>query len=280
MMANLLAKPHLLHPHWKKVQGDFVQQLSLLKERISSNAVHDIRVAAKKLRALLALYTRLRKEPEQVFQLHITVNFFDVLGRYRDTETCLALLQAWEKNSGQRCPALGNFFRQQLKTTRGWANQEIHRYRAKELARMARLLKEEQSLEDGMLSFRMELAGIIHEQLAHIKKHLRKPHLVRKRLKEIYYWIPLLPAPDLTENWHPKDLHAILDCLGNWQDLEILDRRVKHFRKDFLPQPHKEYETLKALLQHLRDEKKKLSAAAIRQLRSWMKKVPVAADVK
>lgn len=269
-MPPLPADTNPLFLHWKKTQKEFVYNLELLQQRIRTDAVHDIRVATKKMRALLALFTRLQQEPEQAYLLQKTIHFFEVLGRYRDTEVCLSQCIAYEKSAGKKIPLLLAFFRQQLKTTRGWANQEIHRYHAKEPARVALLLKEEGSAPGD--TFTLPVENLIRQQLEGIKKHWKQPHLVRKRLKEIYYWIPVLPE-DSVAAWHPKELHAILDDLGNWQDLEILDQRMRHFRKDYLPESFEETGLLKDFQIHIREQKDLLFTASIKKLKTWIKKL-------
>jgi CHAD domain-containing protein len=53
---------NILFLQWKKIQKDFEKNLSLLLLRINTEPVHDIRVATKKLRALLSLYSLLKNE--------------------------------------------------------------------------------------------------------------------------------------------------------------------------------------------------------------------------
>ena len=58
---------NILFLQWKKIQKDFEKNLSLLLLRINTEPVHDIRVATKKLRALLSLYSLLKNEPEDEY---------------------------------------------------------------------------------------------------------------------------------------------------------------------------------------------------------------------
>ncbi len=258
--------------HWKKSQKDFEKNLSLLLLRINTEPVHDIRVAIKKLRAFLSLYILLKKEPEWTCLLSKTINLFDVLGRHRDIETCLALTVAFEKETTCSYKEWKNYLQSLLKTTRAWANQEIHHYHKKELAKTALLLKQDSSLADN-ISFLKDLSVIIYNQLAKTRNHFRQPHLVRKNLKEVYYWISLFPDENIMASWHHKELHSILDDLGNWQDNEILDIRIKNFRKDYLPKPFEEYQLLKDFQNKIRDTKKILLKSANNKARRWMKKV-------
>jgi CHAD domain-containing protein len=258
--------------HWEKTQKDFDNNLILLQQRINTEPIHDIRVAIKKFRAFLNLYIILKKEPDWEILLSKTENLFDVLGRLRDIEICLTQTTAFEKETNCKCKELKNYLQALLKTTRAWANQEIHLSRKKELAKAALLLKQDNSISDSN-GFPNNIAAVIRNQLTETKKHFHKPHLVRKNLKEVYYWIALLPDENTRSLWLDKELHNILDDLGNWQDLEILDVRIQHYRKDYLPKPFKEYQELKYFQTKIRDTKKLLLKSANSKARRWIKKV-------
>ena len=117
------------------------------------------------------------------------------------------------------------------------------------------------------------LTTIINTRLSSTKKHLRKPHQVRKNLKEVYYWIGLFPGNYALETWHQDALHSLLDDLGNWQDYEILLQRLKHFRKDYLPKAFEEYKLLIAFQDKINDDKRRLLITANSKVRSWIKMV-------
>ncbi len=257
---------------WNKIQKDFEKNHSLLLLHIHTEPVHDIRVATKKLRALLSLYMLLKKESEWEYYFNSTQNLFDVLGRHRDAETCLSLTIVYEKETTTSCKDWKNHLQSQLKTTRAWANQEVHRYHKKELAKVGILLKQDSSLTDRN-KFLKDLTAIIYTHLSETKKHFRQPHLVRKKLKEVYYWIALFADDKVIASWYPEELHSILDDLGAWQDNEILDVRMKHFRKDYLPKPFTEYEQLKKFQDKIKDTKSMLIKTANSKVRSWIKKV-------
>lgn len=265
------ANPAILQ-HWKISKKDFDLNLALLKQHINTNAVHDIRVATKKLRAFLSLYMVLKKEPDWEFLFNNTKNLFDILGRHRDIEICLTQTISYEKETDCSCKEFRYYLQSLLKTTRAWANQDVHRYHKKDLAKVALLLKEDSTLSDDN-SFAGSLKAIIYSSVAETKNNLRRPHLVRKNLKEIYYWIPLFADENLEASWHLKELHSILDDLGNWQDHEILDVRLRHFRKDYLPKTFNEYQLLKNFQIKIRHSKKVLLKSANSKARSWMKMV-------
>ena len=258
--------------HWKKTQKDFENNLLQLQRRINTKAVHDIRVAIKKLRAFLSLYLLLKNEPEGEYLLSKTIILFDILGRHRDLETCLTLTIALEKETNSSCKEWKNHLQSQLKITRGWVNQEIHRYHNKELSKIALLLKQDNSLASNN-KFSQDLDVIIRTHLSETKKHFRQPHLTRKKLKEIYYWITLFKNENTLAHWYQKELHAALDDLGNWQDNEIHAIRIRHFRKDFLPKPFKEYLLLKDFQTRIKNKKSLLLRSANSKTKGWIKNV-------
>ncbi len=89
----------------------------------------------------------------------------------------------------------------------------------------------------------------------HLDRH---PHEVRKLLKNIYYWALLRPENNLLTAEEHKKIKKALDLLGDWQDHEMLLRKTKHFRKDFVPGSKEEYATLKELESQLLEIKEKM----------------------
>jgi CHAD domain-containing protein len=263
---------NIMWQHWKKTQKEAVDNLSSLQQRINSVAVHDVRVAIKRLRAYLHLYILLKKEPDWDYFLTKTNQFFAILGRYRDIEICRLLTASLEKETNSSSKEFNNYLQQLQKTSRAWANGEVHRYSKKELAKIALLLKQDETLAD-KAQFSTALSGIIYDRLAATKKHFREPHQLRKNLKEVYYWISLFPEENAAATWYSEDLHKILDDLGEWQDHEILDVRIRHYRKDWLPKPFAEYQLLKSFRGKIKDRKRVLLENARRNARSWLAKV-------
>lgn len=260
----------ILYLHWKKAQKDFDKQLSLLQQQIKTPAIHDIRVAIKKIRALLNLYILFTKEPGWEQQLKRTEILFKISGRQRDVEICRLLTVRFEKETRASCKEWRQFLQALLKITQVWANQEIHHYHKKELAKIALVLKQNNKLPVDE-EFYSALTTIINTRLSATKKLLRKPHQVRQNLKEVYYWIALFPDNYALETWHQDALHSLLDDLGNWQDYEILLQRLKHFRKDYLPKSFEEYKRLLAFQDKINDNKRSLLKTANSKVRRWMK---------
>lgn len=264
-----------IHQHWKKHQKDFNNNLKQLQQRLNTDSIHDIRVATKKLRAILKLYNLINTEADWNYLFLKTDILFDTLGKYRDIEICISLITVLEKEKKIRFNELRAYLNAMLKMIRGWVNQEIHRYHPKELPRIGLLLKQDNSLSDNE-KFLQLLSQIIQANITTIKKSINEPHKVRKSLKEIYYWLSFFPEEQIKDLWHYKELQDILDEYGTWQDNEVLEIRIKHFRKDFLPKSNKEYPQLKEIQIHIQEIKQQLLNSANGKLKKWMKKVQVA----
>lgn len=256
---------------WKTEQKVFEKNLSVLKERLNTDAIHDLRVAIKKLRAYLELYTELRKEKElsagwQQELLTETDNLFNVSGRQRDVEICLSLLAAFKNEKQYSFSHLQLFLQTVLKITKAWTNEAIHHYSNKEIRKIYFLFKQEtNSVKPEEFGHAMQT--IINNRLIEIKNSFSQPHKLRKSLKSVYYCLCFFKDDD----YHAGLLHDILDDLGNWQDHEVLAARIKHFRRDYLPKPIDEYETLKELEKKIKEKKKFLIKEVRNKTRNWLK---------
>ena len=268
------ANPILIN--WRKEQKVFDENLSLLQKKLDKEAIHDLRVAIKKLRAYLELYSQLNKVTDPVESgpqrlLYKTEELFDTIGRQRDVEICQEILTSFKEETNYSYPQFTLYLQAVLKITKAWSNQEIHRYKNKEIKKIAFVLKQDNEIGDtGELN--QFIQSIIRHSLGEIKSQFKKPHLLRKKLKSVYYWINLVND---TSEYHPELLHSILDDLGSWQDKEVALQRIKHFRKDYLPKSFDEYNMLKELEQYIDEKKSMLIKTAINKTRKWIKTIPL-----
>lgn len=236
--------------HWKRQQRIFFQNLTKLTAQRDTNAVHDLRVAIKKLRSYLKLLTLLLNKIDRETGFEKTEQLFSVLGKYRDIEIGLLLLQSFEKEDKITYAAFRVQLKVALQTTGIWAQNAFNIYDEKELADLTRELqqyvKEKNTRE---LWDKTEL--ILDKEFKKLKrlaKHFSsQPHEIRKMLKNIFYWISICPKDFLISAAELKKLKKSLDLLGDWQDHEMLYRKIKHFRKDFIPDSREEYLLLKEL---------------------------------
>src|SRR5688572_9783308 len=88
--------------HWKKQQTVFLQNLEGLRKQDKEKTIdliHDLRVATKKLRAYLKLFTILLNSKDYMALFERTELLFDVLGKHRDIEMGLATVSSFEKGN-------------------------------------------------------------------------------------------------------------------------------------------------------------------------------------
>ena len=76
---------------WKATKNEFDKNLPILQSGLKEEAIHDIRVAIKKLRAYCELLNELDKSTDN--NLPLTKSLFDILGKHREWDTVLKLLQ-------------------------------------------------------------------------------------------------------------------------------------------------------------------------------------------
>ncbi|HWR34203.1 MAG TPA: CHAD domain-containing protein [Chitinophagaceae bacterium] len=263
----------LLYQHWKKEQHIFSKNLAILKKHNEKEAVHDLRVSVKKLRAAIELYVLLTKEPLWEYPLKETEKLFNISGKQRDLEISLEVLAELEKETSKKYPELKRNLQTSLSAAKKWTNIAIYEYNKKEPEAIAILIKEDKSSaihED----LKYNLYSLITEHLVGCKNYFKKPHKLRQYLKEIYYWIKIAP-----ENWdtitqNEKEIHSVLDDLGRWQDLEMLSIKAKHFRKDYLPKILPENELIKNLQENILAKEQELLRAALSKTKEILKKVP------
>jgi len=236
--------------HWKRQQKVFLQNLAKLTSQKETDAVHDLRVAVKKMRSYLKLLTTLldKKDIETGFEK--TEQLFSVLGKYRDIEVGLLLLQSFEEENKINYTAFRFHLKIALQRIETWLQNALSKYDEKELTGLTRQLG--QCLQESNHQQLLDKTGVILnkelKKLKQVTKHLsRQPHQARKMLKNIFYWISICPKDFLIDSSGLKKLKKSLDLLGDWQDHQMLCNKIKHFRKDFIPDSGEEYLLLKEL---------------------------------
>lgn len=262
---------------WKKEQKVFEKNLALLRQKLNKEAIHDLRVAIKKLRAYFEFYLLLKKTEDLASgsldgSLHSTEELFTTTGRQRDVEICLEIITEFKKSPSISNNQFSLYLQTLLKITKTWTNQEIHLYKNKELKKIAFLLKQEPEFNNS-IELEQIIKSAIDEKAGKISTHFKKPHLLRKNLKSVYYWLNLI---NQSEKYQPPLLHNILDDLGSWQDHDVLLVRMKHFRKDYLPKSFDEHTVLKELEKNIQERKSSLLRSAINKTRKWLKAITIA----
>ncbi|HEY6063079.1 MAG TPA: CHAD domain-containing protein [Chitinophagaceae bacterium] len=256
---------------WKKEQKVFLKNLAVLKKQADKNGVHDLRVAVKKLRAALEFYLLISGKPLPEDPLKGTEQLFSILGRQRDIEICLEIIDASEKETGEKYATLKFYFRSVLSVAYQWTKKAVEQYDKKELDNILLLLKDDTRMIEGE-ELKQKIAGIINTHLAGCRNYYKKPHKLRQYLKEIYFWIKMIPGSLLFRVEYEKELHEVLEDFGNWQNLTVFERKLKHFRKDYLPKAFPEYEAARMLEAGIKEKKEKLLTVALNKTNSLLRK--------
>lgn len=257
---------------WKKQQQVFLKNLEILRLHNQTAATHDLRVAVKKLRSYLKLLSILSPKNDYKAKFEKTEYLFSILGKLRDIEIGLSLLEAFEKEN----KIVYTAFKNQLQFARQQA-----------LARVKTAVKNDDTKELANLTEQIE-AGlknidaskitdktktIVEKELATVIRlavHLsRQAHRIRKLLKDIFYWAsPGAKDAPLLDTETIKKCKKIMELLGDWQDHEMLLRKLKHFRKDFVPDANHEYTLLKILERNIEDKMEAILKDADKSIRN------------
>ena len=263
--------PAFIVNHWQNEQKTFRKNLEIIKEQPVKDAIHDIRVSVKKLRAILELYKLASGETLMDNPISKTEELFSVTGRQRDVDICLEKLESCIADSGFHYHELSAFLESMLKKTKQWTAIAVRQYNDDETGRIKVLLKNEEALLVNEGTVQKALA-IITAQLLNSPPLLRQPHQLRQHLKKIFYWVRMLPG-ELPVIFYEQELQEITDELGLWQDNEIFLARIRHFRKDYLPKTYDEYRQLGTLAIEVRKENKLLLGKAMRKTRKLLKTI-------
>jgi len=247
--------------HWQTELQIFSKNFSLLQQQISEDAVHDLRVAIKKLRSYFKLYVTLSEKEFDKTLFASTAELFSLLGKQRNIEiTRKSLLSLAHVKRESLSPVL--IYLQLIQDQVGeYCRRSIRHYKKEELVELTT------RLENGLESFSPEeiLDGtrkLIASSMVNVKDHLNhfeeESHLVRKDLKDIFYRAKIFGNENLFPKEKLKTIDKILDHLGNIQDHEMMVKNLKAFRKTILSKRVDEYGFIKEIEDKAKKRKKDL----------------------
>lgn len=235
-------------------------------------ATHDLRVAVKKLRSYLKLLSILSPKNDYKAKFEKTEYLFSVLGKLRDIEIGFLLLGDFEKKDKIIYTSFKRQLEFALKQASDWVGIAVKNYDVKEILKLTEHLEVElKNIDAGKITDKTKT--IVEKELATVIRladHLgRQAHRIRKLLKDIFYWATLGPkdAP-LLDAETIKKCKKIMEQLGDWQDHEMLLRKLKHFRKDFVPDAKQEYVLLKTLERNIEDKMEAILNEADKNIRN------------
>ena len=243
---------NFIFKHWVKQQTVFLQNLEELKKQGKADTievVHDLRVATKKLRAYLKLLGILLEKKGYTTLFQNTEDLFNVVGKHRDIEMALEGLKVLEKSKKISYTAFRYHLEAGMEQLWTWVRSALDDYEEKDLLALTAKVEKDlnEKTDDELLK---KVKAIIDKELTKSRRLTNRlgeqPHLIRKLFKDIFYWGSLLPKAIVPAE-QLKAINKSLDYLGNWQDLEMLHRKIKHFRKDFVPDAKEVHLQLKQL---------------------------------
>ena len=175
--------------HWQTELRVFQKNFSLLNKQMNVEAVHDLRVAIKKLRAYFKLYAALfkKKNTEKLFAG--TKELFSVLGRHRNIEMSKQLLLSFAGKNKQVLDPLLVHLQLLQDQISDYGKQVLQQYETKDLNDLTNEL--EQDFQDfNIEETRNNVKEIIISSIENIQRNLKhftnRSHLIRKHLKDIF----------------------------------------------------------------------------------------------
>src|SRR5688572_10524829 len=226
-----MERSNLLLKRWLEQKKVFNKNLLINRKRPTIDAVHDLRVAVKKLRSYLRLKKRLNGDAWKESFSTISA-LFKSFGTVGDLDMSLALLRKQEHKKLLLFP----FFKEHL-----FANRSTSRKTAKQDAINFNV----KDLDASENQFNLDLTDkeicekIIHHAGSKIDKvkkltdHFQKnAHKIRKLLKDVYNWVRIDPKYFDKNFINLRDLDQMLTHLGSWQDHFVFRNKIAQFIKD------------------------------------------------
>lgn len=262
-----------LLPHWRKEAETFHQKIALVERRLSHSAIHDARVAMKKLRSYAQLSDKVARTSLRTMVAPFAT-LYRMCGACRDAYNATRLLQTFARRLDRRFPLFEAYLKISLQSSARYLRKAFAMLPISEsdwlLLAQAQGLRE--SLSPQMLRAMQSETQALWESVEmptsdHDAKAL---HDLRKALKRLYYWLEIVPASESFAFRRLKELRALNSLFGKWQDLYQLERRAKFFRQELLGKEASERQELKLLLKSVAQDKQKLYAAMTDKLSSLL----------
>jgi len=244
--------------YWRSELEVFNKNLLSLREQMNEEAVHDLRVAIKKLRSCFKIYLELIKKKHNKKLPTDIDSLFSILGKQRDIEMSKKLLLSLGgKNAAFLNPIL--VYLQLLQDQAGaYSRPTIQRLEAGKIDGLTSQLETGLANldNDELLAKSKEVVKSSVEKVKDDLKHFKeRSHLVRKQLKDVYYQSKMFHGKGTFNKSELKTLDTILDHLGNVHDHEVLISNLKNFRKTILANKMKEYAMIKRIEERAKKKK-------------------------
>jgi CHAD domain-containing protein len=243
--------------HWQAQCAVLHDNVLRLRDQMNVDAIHDLRVAIKKIRSYRKLNAALfnRKGPRKA---QIIRELFSVLGRHRNMDIAKKLLISFSDKKKPPLNPMLVYLQLLQDQIAPFCKKSIEEYSEEPIQKLTSELNQDlESLSVLELTIRgKKIMAASVKSVKHDLKHFKKKsHLVRKRLKDIFYWSNIFEQDVFFTKQEVKSLDKVLDHLGNVQDHEVLITNLKNFRKLILASSLQEYGQVKRMEQTA--EKKK-----------------------
>jgi CHAD domain-containing protein len=236
--------------HWQTQLQVFDHNFSLLQHEMNVDAIHDLRVAIKKLRSYLKLYSTLFEKKQHEELLGILRAVFSVFGKHRNIDIVKEIMPSLAEKNKPIPKTLLVYLQLLQDQVNPYCRQTIQEFKKDEFDKLTREVQQELENSDAA-----ELQGKVKELITSMTKEIRKDlkhfkkesHLIRKQLKDIFYWSNIFDDQVVFTKQQLKTLDRGLDHLGNIQDIEVLITHLKNFRKTILSNSSAEYHLIKRM---------------------------------
>lgn len=247
--------------YWKSELEVFNKNLLSLREKMNEEAVHDLRVAIKKLRSCFKIYSELLEKKHNKGLPADVDSLFSILGKQRDIEMSKKLLLSFGgKSTFFLNPLL--VYLQLLHDQAGeYSRPTIQKLNAEKIDPLTRQMETGLASLDSneLLSKSNDVVQSSVEKVKDDLKHFKeRSHLVRKQLKDVYYQSKMFHGKGAFNKSQLKTLDTTLDHLGNIHDHEVLISNLKNFRKTILANSMKEFAMIKRIEERAKKKKNDL----------------------
>lgn len=244
-----MSTTNFLLTHWEEQCRVFSENLATIRHRPTKKAVHDLRVAVKKLKSCLRLAhdSSIDHDGRKFKSIQ---QFFRITGKYRDVDISLSLLRKTGREEKISIPALSRNLQVMLRATRDMVQVSAQVEYDTELGTLTTWMKEKlSSMTDEELAAKTEelAAELLKTVRGLSKKFAHNAHAIRKHLKQLYYWLKLCPVNPFFDKTQMKSFEKALTALGTWHDYFVLQGKTRSFRKEYLVKGTADHEHAKKL---------------------------------
>jgi CHAD domain-containing protein len=251
--------------HWNSELKIFKKNIALLQQQLTADAIHDLRVAIKKLRSCFKLYMALLEKEDIRKFFSKTTELFSVLGKHRNIEISRQLLLSFAGKNKQSLHSLFVYLALLQDQISEYCQPMLRNHDIDDLNELT--IELELGLKnlspEETLNKTKNLVASSMENVRHNLKHFKeKSHLIRKDLKDVLYRARIFEEDLLFTKSQLEMIDKILDHLGNIQDHEVMITNIKNFRRTVLSKGSSEYSLIRDIESRAKKKKDTLVGKA------------------